>query len=217
VFLTDPKGVTTGTIRSGNVFLSNSDGSITTGSYDKNGNVFTSTTPSVQQQQQQLDQQQLKRQQDYENGAAIGRAIGDGIAGGLANHQISSFCRANPTATYVTSGGINIECPNAPFKDWEQEQIDTYCADNPGREVGFGKHMVKCVTPPSLPNLKWATWAMKQWEWNFMHQHNKDIAAAALTSDQLRARWEYWRGEYCALSSSGTTYKDLDGRRQHCN
>ena len=202
--------------------------SITTGSYDKNGNVLTSTSPSTQQQQRDLEQQQqqqqqnleqqrLKQQQDYEAGAAVGRAISEGIANGIANHKINSFCKANPTATYLTSGGINIECPNAPFKSWEQEQIDTYCADNPGREIGFGEHMVKCVTPPITPNLKWATWALKQWGWDYTHQSNKDIRAAALTSDQLRTDWEWWRGKYCALSPSGATYKDLDGRKQHCN
>jgi hypothetical protein len=217
VFLTDQKGITTGTIQNGNIFLSNSDGSITTGSYDKNGNVLTSTSPSAQQQQQNLEQQQLKRQQDYEGGAAVGRAIGDGIAVRIADHRISSFCKANPTATYLTSDGINIECPKAPFKSWEQEQIDEYCADNPGRGIGFGKHMVTCVTPPSTPNLKWATWALKQWGWDYTHQRNKDISAAALTSDQLRTNWEYWKGKYCALAPADATYKDLNGKKQSCN
>ena len=154
VLLTDQKGVSTGTIRNGNIFLSNSDGSITTGSYDSNGNVLTSTGPSAQQQQQNLDQQQLKQQEDYEAGAAVGRAIGSGIANGIANHRIDSFCKTNPTATYRTSDGINIECPQAPFSSWEQEKIDATCADNPGKETGFGKPMVKCDTPPSIPNLK---------------------------------------------------------------
>lgn len=217
VFLTDQKGTTTGTIQNGNIFLSNSDGSITTGSYDKNGNVLTSTSPSAEQQQQNLEQQQLRRQQDYEAGAAAGRVIGNGIAAGIANHRINSFCKTNPTATYLTSGGINIECPNAPFSSWEQEQIDAYCADNPGRWIGFGKHMVSCVTPPSSPNLKWATWELKQWEWDYLHQRNKEVTAAALTSDQLRTNWEYWRGKYCAIAPPGGIYKDLDGKKQHCN
>jgi hypothetical protein len=217
VFLTDPKGVTTGTIQNGNIFLSNSDGSITTGSYDKNGNVFTSTTPSAQQQQQTLEQRQLRQQQAYEAGAAVGRDIGNDIAAGIANHRINSFCKSNPTATYLTSDGINIDCPNAPFTSWEQAQIDAYCADNPGRGIGFGKHMTTCITPPSSPNLKWATWALKQWGWDFMHQGNKDVSAAALTSDQLRTNWEYWREKYCALAPSGASYKDLNGKKQSCN
>jgi hypothetical protein len=217
VFLSDPKGVTTGTIRNGNIFLSNSDGSTTTGSYDKNGNILTSTSPSAQQQQQNLEQQQLRQKQDYEAGAAVGRDIGADIAAGIANHRINSFCKTNPTATYLTSDGINIDCPKASFTSWEQEQIDAYCADNPGRGIGFGKHMVNCVTPPSSPNLKWATWALKQWGWDYTHQGNKDISAAALTSDQLRTNWEYWRGKYCALAPSGSTYKDLNGKKQRCN
>lgn len=217
VFLTDQRGITTGTIQNGNIFLNNSDGSITTGSYDKNGNVLTSTSPSAQQQQQNLEQQQLKRQQDYEDGAAVGRAIGADIAGGIANHRIKSFCKTNPTGTYLTSNDVNIDCPKAPFTTWEQEQIDAYCADNPGRGIGFGKHMVKCNTPPSTPNLKWATWALKQWEQDYLHQRNKEIVAAGLTSDQLRTNWEYWRGTYCALAPSGGTYKDLSGRKQRCN
>jgi hypothetical protein len=217
VFLTDPKGITTGTIQNGNIFLRNSDGSITTGSYDKNGNVLTSTSPSAEQQQQNLEQQQLEQQQDYEAGAAAGRVIGNGVAAGIANHRINSFCKTNPTATYLTSDGINIECPKAPFNSWEQEQIDAYCAENPGRGIGFGKHMVSCVTPPSSPNLKWATWALRQWEWDYLHQSNKEVAGAALTSDQLRTNWEYWRGKYCALAPTGAIYKDLDGKKQHCN
>lgn len=217
VFLTDPKGITTGTIQNGNIFLSNSDGSITTGSYDKNGNVLTSTSPSAQQQQQNLEQQQLRRQQDYEAGAAAGRAIGNDIAGAIANHRINSFCKTNPTATYLTSDGINIDCPKAAFNSWEQEQIDVFCADNPGRGIGFGKHMVNCVTPPSSPNLKWATWALKQWRRDYMHQHDKNVTAAALTSDQLNANWEYWRVKYCALAPSGAKYKDLKGKKQSCN
>jgi hypothetical protein len=217
VFLADQKGITTGTIQNGNIFLSNSDGSITTGSYDKNGNVLTSTSPSAEQQQQNLEQQQLRQQQDYEAGAAAGRVIGNGIAAGIANHRINSFCKTNPTATYLTSDGINIECPKAPFSSWEQEQIDAYCADNPGRGIGFGKHMVSCVTPPSSPNLKWATWALKQWEWDYLHQRNKEVIAAGLTSDKLRTDWEYWRGKYCALAPPDATYEDLNGKKQHCN
>jgi len=217
VFLTDPKGITTGTIQNGNIFLSNSDGSITTGSYDKSGNVITSTTPSAQQQQENLEQQRLKQQQDYENGAAVGRVIGNGIANGIANHRINSFCKANPTGTYLTSDGINIDCPNAPFSNWEQQQIDAYCADNPGREMGFGKHMVTCITPPITPNLKWATWELKQTQWYYTHQRDKFVIAQAVTGEQLRSNWIYWRGKYCALAPAGAAYKDLDGRKQHCN
>ena len=217
VFLTDQKGITTGTIQNGNIFLSNSDRSITTGSYDKNGNVITSTTPSAQQQQQNLEQEELKRQQDYEAGAAAGRVIGNGIAAGIANHRINSFCKTNPTATYLTSDGINIDCPKASFNSWEQEQIDAYCADNPGRGIGFGKHMVTCVTPPSAPNLKWATWELKETQWYYTHQRDKFVIAQEVTGDQLRANWIYWRGKFCALAPAGTTYKDLDGRKQHCN
>jgi len=217
VFLTDQKGITTGTIRNGNIFLSNSDGSITTGTYDKNGNIITSTSPSSQQQQQNVEQQQLKQQQDYEAGAAVGRVIGDGIANGLANHRINSFCKAYPTATYLTSDGINIDCPKATFTSWEQEQIDAFCADNPGRGIGFGKHMVTCDTPTSTPNLKWAAWAIKQWRWDFKNQGNKVVVASSLTSDQIRKNWDYWRGVYCRLSPPGTTYKDLDDKKQRCD
>jgi hypothetical protein len=217
VFLTDQKGITTGTIQNGNIFLSNSDGSITTGSYDKNGNVLTSTSPSAEQQQQNQQQQRLKQQQDYEAGAAAGRAIGNDIAAGIANHRINSFCKTDPTGTYLTSNGVNIDCPKAPFNSWEQEQIDAYCADNPGRGIGFGKHMVKCVTPPNSPNLKWATWALTQWERDYLHQHDKEIVAAGLTSDQLRTNWEYWRVKYCSLAPRGAPYKDLSGKKQHCD
>ena len=228
VLLTDQKGITTGTIRNGNIFLSNSDGSTTTGSYDKNGNVLTSTSPSSEQQQRDmeqqqrqqqlnLEQQQQKQQEDYEAGATVGRAIGNGIANGLANHRINSFCKAYPTATYLTADAINIDCPKATFTGWEQEQIDTFCADNPGRGIGFGKHMVTCVTPPSTPNLKWAAWEINAWRWDFRNQGNKVMAASSLTSDQISKSWDYWRGVYCRLSPPGAAYKSLDGKKQRCD
>ena len=112
---------------------------------------------------------------------------------------------------------LAIDCPKSTFNSWEKEQIDAYCADNPGRGIGFGKHVVSCVTPPNSPNLKWAAWALKQWERDYLHQNNKDVAAAAFTSDQLRSQWEYWRGKYCTLAPAGATYKDLNDKKQRCD
>jgi hypothetical protein len=217
VLLTDQKGISTGTIRNGNIFLSNSDGSVTTGSYDTKGNIHTSTSPSTEQQQQALEQQRLRQQQDYEAGATVGRAIGVGIANGVANHRINSFCKANPTATYLTADRISIECPKAAFSSWEQSQIDAYCVDNPGREMGFGRHMVTCVTPPTTPNLKWATWELNTWRWDFRNQGKKAMAGSSLTSDQIKSSWDYWRGLYCRLSPPGTTFRDLEDKKQRCN
>ena len=83
--------------------------------------------------------------------------------------------------------------------------------------MGFGKHMVTCATPPSTPNLKWATWELKQTQWYYTHQRDKFVIAQAVTGDELRANWIYWRGKYCALAPDGATYKDLDGTKLHCN
>ena len=217
VSLTDEKGMTTGTIRNGNIFLLNSDGSTTTGSYDKNGNINTSTSPSSQQHQIEQQQQQLKQQQDYETGAAVGRVIGEGIANGIENHRINSFCKSNPTSTYLTSDRIRIDCPKSTFNNWEQEQIDEFCADNPGRGIGFGKHMVTCVSPPSIPNLKWATWEINAWRLDYRNQGKKVMSSSSLTSDQISKNWDYWRGVYCRLSPPGTTYKDLDEKKTRCD
>ena len=209
VFVTDPNGNTTGTIMNGNIFLSNSDGSITTGTYDSNGNVSTSTSPPSQQQQ--------INQQNYEAGAAFGRAIGSDIADAMENHRIKSYCKVNPTSTVHMDNGINIPCQDSPLESGEQHDIDSYCAQNPGLWIEIGLHRVNCYTAPNPPNLKWTIWEMKEWQWDYTHQRNKAVIAGALTSDQLRADWEYWRGTYCALSPSGATYKDLNGKKQRCD
>jgi len=228
VFLTDQRGNTTGTIRNGQIFLNNSDGSTTTGTYDRSGNMHTYTTPSPaaiqqeqenqqQQQQQELEQQREKQQRDYEAGAAAGQVIGSGITVAIENHRINSYCKSNPAGIYIADAGIRTLCPNSPLNNWEQQQIDSYCEDNPGSSMGFGKHMVQCVTAPDTPNLKWAIWELKSWRWDYTHQKDKAVIANAATGDQMRERWEYWRGIYCQLSQSGATYKDLSGKKQHCN
>src|SRR6202035_3659031 len=170
VFLTDANGTTTGTVRNGFIFLNSSDGSTTTGSCSAN-HVYTTTTPSdtttqerqqqerrEQQQQQSEERQRQIDRENYEAGRAIGESIGSAIAGGMASHRISSYCKKNPTGTYLTGDGFSVDCPNAPFDSWEQQQVDAYCNNNPGSYTGFGRHMVDCVTPPNPPTLKWATW-----------------------------------------------------------
>jgi hypothetical protein len=215
VFLTDQKGVTTGTIRNGNIFLNNSDGSITSGTYTRSGDVSTTTTgvPNSTQQQQDDARQKQLQQQNYEAGAAIGRGIGAAIAGGIENHHINSFCKDNPTSTYHTSDGIAIDCPKKPLDDWEQAQIDSYCSNNPGSWMAFGKHRVDCLTPPNPPNLKWAKWELNAWQWDY---RNPAKAKLALSSEEMRSNWNYWRGVYCGLAESGAPYKDLTGRKHHC-
>lgn len=220
VFLTTDKGITTGTIQNGSIFLSSSDGSITTGTYDSYGHISTSTSggssdEEAQQRQQDLEnrrQRDLQNQQAYEQGKALGNAVGNAINGAIANHHINSYCKANPTGTYVTSDGISIDCPKHPFDTWEQQQIDAYCANNPGSWMGFGQHRADCLTPLNPPNLKWAKWEMDQWRWDYRHP---DKAKLSIPPGQMGANFGYWQQIYCQLGPT-EKYKDLNGKKQHC-
>jgi hypothetical protein len=146
-------------------------------------------------------------------GQAVGSAIGTAIAGSIQNHRINSFCKANPTSTYVTDTGLRIDCPSASLSSFEQSEVDEYCADNPGSWIAFGKHRVDCLTPPNPPNLKWAKWELKAWEWDYK---NPKKISLSLTQDQMRSNWSYWQQQYCTLSGLGTRFKDLEGKKQRC-
>jgi hypothetical protein len=147
-------------------------------------------------------------------GQAVGSAIGTGIARSIENHRINSFCKANPTSTYVTNTGLKIDCPSATLSTYEQSEIDEYCANNPGSWMAFGKHRVDCLTPPNPPNLKWAKWELKEWEWDYKNPRKINLP---LSGDQMRSNWDYWRHEYCSLAELGARYKDLDGKKQQCH
>lgn len=157
--------------------------------------------------------QNVGNDQSGELGQAIGSSIGAGIAGAIENHHVNSFCKANPTSTYVTNAGLRIDCPSAALSTYEQAEIDEYCADNPGSWMAFGKHRVDCLTPPNPPNLKWAKWELKAWEWDYKNPKKVNLS---LSRDQMRSNWNYWQQEYCSLSGSGQKYKDLDGKKQRC-
>lgn len=220
---TDQNGNTTGSIRNGQIFLNNSDGGTTTGTYDHRGNIYTTTTPSVEEQQRQLElqrqQQQLEEQrrqqinqQNYDAGYALGSAIGGAIAGGIASHRITAYCKSNPKDSYLTGDGITIQCPNAPLSTWENRQANAYCADNPGRWIEFGRRRVDCLTPPNPANLKWAKWELNEWASDY---HHRAKAKMKISSDQIRSDWEYWQGVYCRLAP-GNNFRDLDGKKQRC-
>jgi hypothetical protein len=226
VFLTDQNGNTTGTIRAGHIFLNNSDGSTTTGTYDGYGHIYTTTTPSVQEQEQQqrIEQQQQQEaeerqrqldQQNYEAGQQFGNAVGSAIVAGIENHRVKSYCNSNPTSSVRTADGLVIDCPNAPLDSWAQDQITTYCADNPGSYMLIGLRRVDCLTPPNPVNLTWAIWELKNWRWDYDH-HAKLEAKMNLSSDQMRSAWEHWRGVFCTLAP-GAEFKNLKGKKQHCN
>lgn len=146
-------------------------------------------------------------------GQAVGSAIGTAIAGSIQNHRINSFCKANPTSTYVTDTGLRIDCPSASLSRFEHNEVDDYCADNPGSWIAFGKHRVDCLMPPNPPNLKWAKWELNAWQWDYKNPKKISIS---LTQDQMRSNWSYWQQEYCSLSGSGTKFKDLEGKKQRC-
>ncbi len=146
-------------------------------------------------------------------GQAIGSSVGIAIAGSIENHHINSFCKNNPTSTYVTNTGVSIPCPSAPLSSFEQSEIDSYCTDNPGSWIAFGKHQVDCLTPPNPLNLKWAKWELKTWEWDYKNPKKVHLA---MTQDQMRSSWNYWQGQYCSLSGPGAKYRNLEGKKQPC-
>jgi hypothetical protein len=97
---------------------------------------------------------------------------------------------------------------------WRQEQIDNYCADNPGSWIAFDNHRFDCLTPPNPPNLKWAKWELNAWHRTYKNQEK--MKSSRLSVDQMHSNWDYWKGVYCSLAESGATYKDLNGKNQRC-
>lgn len=222
VNLTDKKGVTTGTIKNGNIFLNNSDGSVTVGTYDKFGHSFTNTTaPPYQTTQQGNAQLQQQIQQNNANAYAAGYAMGSGITNaiiiGAERHKMKSFCKANPTAIFIAKANAfsGTLCKNAPFNQVQQEHIDSYCEDNPGHETGYGLHMVTCFVPPPIPNLKWAKWEMDGLHKDYEAQLSLNINS--IGASQSRDSWTAWKTTYCGLAKKGASYKNLDGKKQHCS
>lgn len=212
VFLTDRSGITTGTVQNGNIFLQNSNGSITTGTYDSSGNMFTSTSaPSTTTAQQTTAQNQAA----YDAGYAMGNALGNGIAAAVEHHRLKEFCRANPTATYVTVRDgyqFGTLCQDAPFSRAQQESIDQVCRNNSGLETGIDLHKVRCVTPPPEPNVKWARWEMD----GLRRDYQAQAAAHSPGMYQAWADWTIWSAKYCRLAGARGSYKGLDGKKQHC-
>ena len=140
---------------------------MTTGTYSKSGTFFINTTSAPRnavQLQQQQDNAQLQQtiQQNNANAYAAGYAMGSGITNaiivGAERHKMKSFCKANPTSVFVAKSNVfsGTLCKDAAFNQAQQEQIDIYCKDHPGRETGIGLHNVACFTPPATTNLKWA-------------------------------------------------------------
>jgi hypothetical protein len=212
VFLSDSHGVTTGTIRNGNIFLSGSDGSITTGSYDGN-TATTNTSASPNNTSTQQEHQKQIDQQNYDAGYAIGQSVGSAIDGAATSHQITSFCKANPTSTYRGKDGISTPCPHAPLDSREQSQIDSYCQDHPGLWMEIGRHRVDCLTPPNPPTLQWAKWEIDAWRENYK---DRIKIKSQLSADELRQNWTYWQKVYCGMAPTAT-YKNLDGQKQACS
>ncbi len=217
VFLSNQNGTIVGTISNGNVFLANSDGSATIGTYDASGRAYTSTNGVSTTTTVQSGEPQRTPQQDYDDGAAFGRAVGSVIAGGVENHRINSFCKANPTSTYHSDDGISTPCPDASLDSWEQQQVSNYCSDHPGSWTAFGKRRVDCVTPPNPVTLQWAQWEMKAWQWDYRHPSRREVIALSLSVGQLLSNWEYWKKAFCGLEGAGATFKDLEDKKQHCD
>ena len=154
--------------------------------------------------------QQARNQQAYREGYSIGSAIGSSA---VEAYRLSSYCKANPTSTFIRSDGVTIPCPRAPLDNWERTQIDQYCRDNPGSWMAIGKRKVDCLTPPNPPNLKWAKWELNAWQWDYRNQAK---AKLALSGDEIRSNWNHWKGIYCSLAESAATFKDLNGKKHRC-
>ena len=216
VFLNNENGTSeSGTIRDGRINLTGSDGSTTTGTYrDGYANVYT--TPTDQELQEQREQaqerQRLIDQENYQAGYAVGQSIGSALVAGMANHQITAYCKAKPTAKFVR-GDVQIDCPGGPLDQTEQDQVTAYCADNPGLWMAIGRHRVDCDDPPSPVTLKWATWELKTWQWDYRNQRK---AKMQISGERIGANWTTWRQTFCGLAPSGSAYKDLGGKKQHC-
>jgi len=147
-------------------------------------------------------------------GQMVGNAIAARIAGSIEDHHIKAFCKANPISTYVTNTGVKVLCPSAPLDAYEQSEVDSYCANNPGSWTAFGLHRIDCLTPPSPLNLKWARWELKAWQWDY---RNPSKIHLSLSPEEVRSNWNDWRESYCGLAASGAEYKDLDGKKQRCH
>lgn len=224
VFLKDKDGISTGAIRNGNIFLNSSDGSVTTGTYSKSGTLFTNTTsaPSTAVQLQQSNAQlQRQTQQNNANAYAAGYTMGSGIANaiviGAEHHRMKSFCKANPASKFIAKSNLfsGALCKDAAFSRAQQEHIDSYCVDHPGRETAFGLHNVTCFTPPAIPNLMWAKWEMdglhRDYDAQFSLNDNEDGVA------QSSASWATWKSKYCVLAKPKASYRDLQGKKQRCD
>lgn len=224
VTLTDQKGITTGFIKNGTIFLNNSGGSVTTGTYNRYGATFTDATPppaSAAQGQQDNSQLQQRIQQSNANAYAVGYNAGYGIGSGLVlgidHHKMSKFCKANPTGIFSDKSNAysGTLCKNAPFSASQQTQVDIYCKDHPGGEIAYGLHSVTCFTPPREPNLKWAKWEMEELHQEYEAELSMDTDSNG--ANQSRASWTAWKTTYCGIARAGTSYRDLDGKKQRCN
>lgn len=215
VFLTDRTGITTGTIQNGNIFLRNGNGSTTTGTYDHSGHFQTSTTPPADTSTTTQQQMDAHNQAEYNAGYGMGQAAGSIILVSIERHKLRKFCKKNPTAIYKNSDGYfsGTLCPEAPFDREQQASINKFCNGNPGRDTSIGLHTVKCVNPPSEPNLKWAEWEMK----GLRRDYRAQKALNSPGADQARLDWLAWSSAYCRLGGTKSTYKDLDGKKRHCH
>lgn len=154
------------------------------------------------------------QQRNFNDGYAVGQTISSAIGGAVQKHRISSYCKANPTSTFLTDDGLAVPCPNAPLSTFEESQIGGYCRDNPGSWIAIGRHRVDCLTPPVTPSLKWTEWEMNRWR----AEHKRFSKANVIGSDdQTRAAWNHWQPIFCSLAPSGARYKDLDGKTQSCH
>jgi hypothetical protein len=182
---------------------------------------MTSQPSNAVQLQQSNAQLQQQTEQNHSNAYAAGYAMGYGITNaiitGAERHKMKSFCKANPASIFIAKSNMfsGTLCKDAAFNQVQQEQIDSYCQDHPGRETGYGLHNVACFTPPAIQNLKWAKWEMDGLRRDYEAQLSLNNNAAGVS--QSSASWTPWKSMYCVLAKAKASYRDLQGKKRRCN
>jgi hypothetical protein len=203
VFLTDQNGNTTGTVRNGNIFLSNSDGSTTTGNYN-NTQIFTTTTSTgsssgaIQQRQEDVRAQQSA---DFRSGYVVGQQIGSAIAVGIQNHRIRSFCKKNGDTGYwrFVDGSI-MTCLSLnsghPVREWpaQRRQSDLGLQEDGRRAYDLMESLRRGIVDLAPYS---------------------DSPEVRSSLQESRSSWADMRNMYCK-ANPGAVYTDLQGQQQTC-
>lgn len=208
VFLTDQKGNTTGTIQNGNIFLLNSDGSITTGNYDSSGYRTTTTggtTPSTGTVQPSQEDVRAQQAATYQSSFAVGQQIGNAIAVGIQNHRMRSFCKKQGDAAYLTfQDGSIITCVSVnagnPVREWPaQTRRSNSNLDSKLQEDGPKAHDLMESLRHGLDDIT-------------KYPDSPDVRKCI---EESKSSWLDMRKMFCE-ANPGSVYTDLQGLERTC-